>query len=289
MKSKILYLLLPLAVLLNFSCGEQKAPDVVMENDAYEQMMKETAQRDSAMMELVKTLNLIDQNIEKISDREKQLKLNTDDVENRQTYRDKILEEIEEIYTIMQQNKDKIDQLNIKLAETRKRLNKTDKELKHANELIIQYQVMIDNMTLKMNRKDEEIYMMKEELAKMDISLDSLKEEFVKQHEEMNVVYYAFGNRKELIYHKVINKSGGFIGLGKSMKISSDFNKEYFTQADAEELESIELFVKKATILSTHREGSYHFETKDEKIEKLVIDDKASFWEASKFLVIEVE
>lgn len=280
---------MPLAVILIISCGEQKPPDVVIENNEYQQMMKETAQRDSAMMELVKTLNLIDQNIEKISDREKQLKLNTDDVENRQTYREKILEEIEEIYTIMQQNKDKIDQLNLRLADTRKRLNKTDKELKHANELIIQYQVMIDNMTGKMNKKDEEIYLMKEELAKMDISLDSLKEEFVKQHEEMNVVHYAFGNRKELIEHKVINKSGGFIGLGKSMKISSDFNKEYFTQADAEELESIELFVKKATLLSTHREGSYHFEMKDEKIEKLIIDDKVSFWEASKFLVIEVE
>ena len=117
-------------------------------------MMKETEQRDSAMIELVKTLNLIDENIEKITERKKQLDIHTGDVENRQTYRERILDEIQEIYVIMQQNKDKINELNARLADTRNRLNESDAELKHANELIDQYQVMIDNMNEKINRKE---------------------------------------------------------------------------------------------------------------------------------------
>ena len=274
---------------LIISCGEEENPDVVIKNDAYQSMMKETAQRDSAMLELVKTLNLIDENIDKITERKNSLQFNTDDVENRQTYRERILDEIQEIYEMMQQNKDKIEQLNMRLAATRKKLDDSNADLKHANELIAQYQIMIDNMTRKMEMKDEEIYMLKESLSKMDISLDSLKMAYVDQKDEMNTVYYAFGSKKELMYHNIIDKKGGFIGIGKSYQLKPDFNKDYFTKSDALELESIDLYVKEAKILSTHSEKSYHFEGSDEKVEKLVIDDKKAFWEASKYLVIEVE
>lgn len=282
-----LFILLASVVFMT-SCGEEEKPKVVFENDVYNQMMKENAERDSAMLELVKTLNMIDENIDKISEREKALDLNSGDVENRETYRDRVLDEIQEIYEMMQQNKDKIAQLNIRLADTRNKLIQSNADLKHANELIAQYQKMIDNMTDKMNRKDEEIYLMKEELAKMDISLDSLKAEYAQQHVEMNKVYYAFGSKKELMYHNIIDKTGGFIGIGKSLQIKANFNKEYFTEADQESLESIDLFVSEAKLLSTHRDGSYHFEG-NEKVDKLIIDDKKAFWEASRYLVIEVE
>jgi len=282
-----IFLIFTIVVFIS-SCSENPTPDVVIEHNEYKQMMKESEDRDSAMIELVKTLNLIDDNIEKITERKKKLNMEPIDVENRETYRERILNEIQDIYVTIQQNKDKLQELNIRLADTRNKLSKSNADLKHANELILQYQVMIDNMTEKIERKDEEIYMMKEELAKIDISLDSLKEEYVKQHEEMQIVYYAFGTKKELIYHNIIDKKGGFIGIGQSLQLKQDFNKDYFTKADAENLTAIDLFVKEATVLSTHREGSYHFEGEG-KVEQLVIDNPGVFWEASKFLVIQVE
>ena len=103
----------------------------------------------------------------------------------------------------------------------------------------------------------------------------------------MNKVYYAFGTKKELMYHNIIDKSGGFIGIGKTYQLKDDFNKEYFTMADAESLTKLELYVKEAKVLSTHNEKSYHFEGED-KVESLIIDNPEVFWEASKFLVIEV-
>ena len=83
------------------------------------------------------------------------------------------------------------------------------------------------------------------QLLTMDISLDSLREVVETKHVELNTVFFAFGTKKELIYHNVIDKTGGFVGIGKSLQIKSDFNKEYFTKADAEVLKEIELFVKK--------------------------------------------
>ena len=276
------------AAIFAISCGEVKNPDVVIEGNAYEQMMRESDQRDSALLEMVKTLNLIDENIGKISEHKSSLDVQFGDVEHRQDNRERILDEIQQIYEMMQQNKDKIAELNARLSDTKNKLRNSGSELKHSQELLAQYQLMIDNLNAKMTQKDQEIYTLKDALSKLDISLDSLKQEFMVQHVEMNKVYYAFGSRKELLYNKVIDKKGGFIGLGKSYQVKSDFNKDYFTAADAETLDSIDLFVKTATLLTTHRNGTYHFKGEG-KSDRLIIDDKKAFWEASRFLVIEVE
>ena len=44
---------------------------------------------------------------------------------------------------------------------------------------------------------------------------------------------------KELKENNVITKEGGIIGLGKTTKLSSDFNKEYFTKINIEKTTSI--------------------------------------------------
>ena len=258
------------------------------EEQAYQELLEESAVRDSAMLELMTTLNLIDENISKISDRHHEINLHANDVEFRQTYRDRMLDEIQDIYSMMESNKERIDDLNARLADTRSKLGKANKENERLTMLLDQYQLMIDNLGKKIEGKDKEIYQLKEQLAQMDISLDSLKEVVQAKHMALNKVYYAFGTRKELMYHNVIDKSGGFIGIGKTYQLKDNFDKSYFTESNAEELKEIEIFVKEIKILSQHREDSYHLEMGEDVVEKIVIDKPEEFWEASKFLVIEV-
>ena len=280
---KILFAFIPLSVL--FACGPSE--EQVQKDEDYEQLLEETAQRDSAMLELVKTLNLIDENISKISDKKDELDLHANDVEFRKTYREKMLDDIQEIYEDMQKNQKHIDELNARISSLRDKLGQSQKENKRLNEMIDQYQIMVSNLNNKLEKKDQEIYALNEQLLTMDISLDSLREVVGTKHEELNTVFFSFGTKKELIYHNVIDKKGGFAGIGKSLQMKPDFNKGYFTKANAESLVEIELYVKKANILSTHDQASYHF-VGENTVEKLVIDDHVLFWQASKYLVIEV-
>ncbi|MEQ8324439.1 MAG: hypothetical protein RIC15_06935 [Vicingaceae bacterium] len=273
--------------LIIFGCQQESDPELTPEQLAYQELQRESAIRDSAMLELMTTLNMIDENVSKISDRHNKIDMHANDVEFRKNYRDRMLDEIQEIYEMMESNKERINDLNARLADTRNKLGKSNKENERLIKLLDQYQLMINSLEQKIEGKDKEIYNLKEKLAKMDISLDSLKSEVQSKHAEMNTVYFAFGTKKELLYHKVIDKSGGFIGIGKTFQLKDDFDKSYFTQSNAEELKEIELFVKDAKLLSQHRKDSYHFEGED-AIDKLVIDDPNAFWEASKYLVIEV-
>ena len=87
----------------------------------------------------------------------------------------------------------------------------------------------------------------------------------------------------------VITKKGGFIGIGKTEQLKQDFNTDYFTQVDITETQAIDLFSKKANILTSHPSDSYKLEGDDESVDKLVILDPVRFWSASKYLVVVVE
>ena len=81
---------------------------------------------------------------------------------------------------------------------------------------------------------------------------------------EMNTAYYAFGSQKELIENDLVEKDGGFLGIGKRLKMKQDFNGDYFTKVDIRDLQRIELNARKAKLVTNHPDESYHFEGEDQ-------------------------
>lgn len=281
-----------LALLVMASCN---TAELEQANSDYEALLAETRQRDSAMLELVETLNLIDDNIQKINEKKEQIDMYSNDPEFQQDQRDKILEDIQEIYETMEENKGKIKDLRKRLAAVQNKLKKSDENLEEANKLITQYQTMIENLNERMAMKDEEIMALQEELGEMNISLDSLSSAYEEktdlaeaQEKELKTAYYAFGNKKELTYHGIITKKGGIAGIGSTKQLKSDFDRSYFTEIDIDEVTTIDLYVKKASLISNHPEAAYHFVGED-KVDQLVIDKPEEFWSSSKYLVILVE
>ena len=69
----------------------------------------------------------------------------------------------------------------------------------------------------------------------------------------------------------------------------SDFNKDYFTQIDIRTTKEIRLYSKRASLLTTHPEGSYELVKDDKNQYSLVILDPTNFWSVSKYLVLLVK
>jgi len=103
--------------------------------------------------------------------------------------------------------------------------------------------------------------------------------------EELYRAYYAFGTRKELKEQNILTGDGF---MSKKKVLESDFDKDYFTQIDTREVDSIPLYRPKAKILTTHPQDSYTLEKNDEGALVLKITDKDRFWSTSKYLVIQV-
>ena len=234
-------------------------------------------EKDAAIQELVSSFNEIQENLNTIKEKEKIIsKVTSDgDVKSKE---DQIKEDIQSIYDLMAKNKDRIGSLSKKLKNSKLQIDGLEK--------------MIENMQATLNLKDSEIEELKTKIEGLNVELSSLttnykavENESNQKTEIINTAFYAIGTSKELKEKNVITKEGGIIGLGKTTKLSSDFNKEYFTKINIEKTTSINLGAKKIKMLTTHPSNSYKL-IGEKPIEKLEITNTKEFWSASKYLVI---
>ena len=234
-------------------------------------------EKDAAIQELVSSFNEIQENLNAIKEKEKIIsKVTSDgDVKSKE---DQIKEDIQSIYDLMAKNKDRIGSLSKKLKNSKLKIDGLEK--------------MIENMQATLNLKDSEIEELKTKIEGLNVELSNLttnykavENESNQKTEIINTAFYAIGTSKELKEKNVITKEGGIIGLGKTTKLSSDFNKEYFTKINIEKTTSINLGAKKIKILTTHPSNSYKL-IGEKPIEKLEITNTKEFWSASKYLVI---
>jgi chromosome segregation ATPase len=253
------------------------------------QMVVDT--RNDVILDYVGSMNEIQQNLDSIKGIQNLVNMNLSrsNSEKRKTEKEKILNDIALIHSLLNQNKKQVELLQNKL----KTSNLKSDELKQ----------MIQSYAQRIEAKDAEIRLLNKEMGMLKINISSLnqkidsfavksiqKSTLIEQQEsELNSVYYCFGSKDELIENNVIEKTGGFLGLGKTLKVKSDFNQEYFTKEDQRITSEIILMVKEARLLTFHPDSTYQFEQNEKIIQKMAITDPVEFWKVSKYLVILVE
>jgi hypothetical protein len=237
-------------------------------------------EKEVALQEFIASFNEIQENLNTIKEKEKIVSSVSakGDVKSKQG---QIQEDIQSIYDLMSKNKNRIGALSKKLKESNLKLEGMEK--------------MIENLQMSLDQKDVEIADLKAKMEGLNVELSNLNTNYQSVSAEsagktqmLNTAYYAIGTAKELKEKKVISREGGFIGLGKTTTVSSDFNKEYFTKIDVEQALTINIGAKKAKIITTHPKNSYKF-IGEKPIEKLEITNPKEFWSASKYLVIIID
>ncbi|MDP1802177.1 MAG: hypothetical protein Q8L81_12545 [Bacteroidota bacterium] len=238
------------------------------------------SEKEAAMQEFISSFNEIQENLNAIKEKEK-IVSNTSSQGDVKSKEDQIKEDIQAIYDLMSKNKNRISSLSKKLKNSNLRLEGLEK--------------MIENLQNSINLKDNEIAELKTKMEGLNIELSNLttnyqevEAEVAVKTDEINTAYYAIGTSKELKEKNVISKEGGFIGLGKTTKVKSDFNKEYFTKVNIEQTASINIGAKKAKIITTHPSSSYKI-VGEKPVEKIEIINAKEFWSASKYLVIIID
>jgi DNA repair exonuclease SbcCD ATPase subunit len=270
---------------LFFACNtdelENKIADLEQQNHELE---GGSSMKDGEIEEYMKSMNEIYDNLATIKEKEKLINTNIDltSGEINENMKDKIVEDINLINSLLEDNKTQMANLNSKL--------------KKSNLKVVELEKMIQNLMQQLEDKDTEIGTLQSQLASANTQLKVLFEEYNNRIEELgeqtdklNTAYYCYGTSKELKERGVVTKEGGFIGLGKTTKLSEDFNKEYFTKIDVTLIQQVDIMSKKAKVITNHPADSYKLEGTENMVEKLVILDATKFWSASKYLVIVVE
>lgn len=196
---------------------------------------------------------------------------------------------------------DNIVAINDIMARNRQRIAKLTASLKKSNIEASELQRIIKSTEQKLNERDSTVNLLKSQLESLNFSVDSLNmvldtlslaneelsEMVASKDAKINEGWYAVGKRSELIENKVIENRL----LQKNYRILRDFNRDYFTQINISQTESIPLFsTSSATVVTSHPSGSYTLEKDaDGNVKSLVITDKEAFWSASRYLVVVVQ
>jgi len=281
-----------LSVLVLVSCGQHKQ-EIAQMQARQDSITQVAEQKNNTILVFIDEMNEIQTNLDSIKAIEKIISVEkASSIELKTSTKERIAEDIAQINTLLQKNKELVKSLTNKY--------------KASNERIAELETTIANMTNQMADKDADIANLTAELEALHINVTNLnlqietitaesaktikekEQAFEEQANEMNTAYWAFGTKKELAEKNVIEKEGGVLGMGKTLALKKDFNRDYFQKIDIREFKQITLNAKKAVLLANHPAGSYHL-TGTKIIEALVIDKPIEFWKTSKYLVVVVE
>lgn len=290
MKNRFVYMLILVAFAScqpeskNEAAAEGENPEMDKLKEENEKLKQDLATRDETMNESIRLFNEIEDNLSAIRQKENVINLSrNNDPEFQADQKERIVEEIQLINSLLEENKNKVNLLRSKLSKADVKAGEMEK--------------MIETLIKKVEEQESIISELRDELAKYDIAMAELtatiNETMATVEEkdaELNKAWFVFGTTKELKEHGVVTKEGGFIGLGKIVKMREDFNQDYFTQIDITKTKEIPLGAKKVQVLTTHSKESYKLVTNaDGSIEKLQITNPEKFWSVSKYLCMIVE
>ncbi|MEM1137018.1 MAG: hypothetical protein AAGI07_14370 [Bacteroidota bacterium] len=280
-----------------FSCKDKKLEqEAELLRSKNQELLSQTYESDSLLADYMQTFNDISTNLNEIRSRESSIEINSESPDK--SVRDRVTEDIQIINDLMQQNKEKITELDKKLKGAWYQNSKLKKSLDQLKE---EYLVQIES-------KDTEIVTLKEDLEQLNFTVEELnanvnsltaaneeKDAMINENNEvieqqttvLNTAYYAFGTVKKLVDEKVLSKEGGFLGLGKSKQFTGNYESSAFNEVDITETTSFEIAGKKPQLITTHPNDSYKFEESDD-ISSLIITDPEKFWNSSKYLVVAV-
>ncbi len=285
---KTIFYVFALATVFTFGCNQKEKQEIARLTVENQALQSQSLVKDSSINDILQSMNSIEENLSVIKEKESVISVKSaGNTDMSPDVRSRINEDIKVINELMAKNKKDISRLR--------------RQLKDSNIKIEEFQKMIDALNAQLLERDTQIASLKDDLAKLHFSIetlsasmDTLKGEKVKLQanvqekvNNLNTAYYITGTKKQLIADKIIAKTGGFIGIGKTNQLNQNFNESKFTKVDIRNFEEIAINSKKYQLVTSHPSNSFQVETnKNDIVEKIKITDPDKFWSASKYMVI---
>jgi len=243
--------------------------------------------RDSVIGEWITTFADIEKNIAMIKEKQHIISINASNNELARDKKKLIVEDITYINTLLEQNKMKIALLTSQLNKSNGSITLLNKKIAELEESVKLSEGEISELKNSLVGKNFEIAQLNEQNTSLQSTIVQKDEKITNQTHELNKAFFACGTYKQLKAKGLLTKEGGFIGLGKSKSLLSNFSDSAFVQIDRVETKSIPVNSKSAKLLSEHPSSSYQYiRDKDKRIASIEISDPESFWKISKYAVV---
>lgn len=285
------FLIIALSLVLIVSCGKKRIEE---ENshlrEINKQLINESEEREADLNDFIESMAMIMDNLNEIKLRQDLIseETRTDDHLG-QDVRMQIQEDFKVIGELMEDNRQRLIQLNQQLRNSRIR--------------VTEFEQMVASLTSDVEERNTEISVLRDEMKDLSNSnqqltatVDSLEEERIEnlnvieqKTEQLNTAYFVYGTRRELQDQEIIDKKGGLLGIGRTFLVNSNINKDNFTRLNIADVDKVQLPGSSPSLISIHPEDSYFVETDQEEGVLLVIENPERFWSTTRYLVVRVD
>jgi len=274
------------------SCNGDKLKQAENENNELKGDLQETLATQDSLFAL---LNDITDGMSQIKDLEKIITAPGDLGNESQSRKDQIKQDMVAIQTALQERRERLIQLEKKLADMNGQNATLTKTIQNLKNQIAEQQTEITTLTNKLAEANIQIEQLGNTVSTLNSTVDSLNTGLTQEKSErqlaevkaqnatneLNAVYYAIGTKKEL-------KENNLWDWNKDKK-GKDKNMNYFTRADKRTFTILPLHSKKAEVRSGQPSDSYVIDTDANGQKILRITNPTKFWQRTSYLVIKVD
>lgn len=275
------------AIALTITACDNRQAEVDQANRQKDSLASIINERDSSLNDFLSSFNQIEKNLDSIARKQNAINVNVDKQgELNKTAKERINDNIAAINQLMNDNRAQIAELNRKLKNSGNKIAHFETMIQTLNEQIAQKDRELADLNDKLNSLNTQV-------AQLQTSVDTLTRTTMAQSKtideqttSLHTAYFVVGKSKDLQTMKVIDKTGGLLGIGKTSKLSSNFDNNKFTRIDYVQTSTIPIDSKGAKVITTHPSDSYTLNKEKDKVVSLSITNAEKFWSASKYLVV---
>ncbi|MBQ0143368.1 MAG: hypothetical protein KBT06_11350 [Prevotellaceae bacterium] len=284
---KLVYFFAIISSVILIACNGNQTPVESEENKEADSLQNILSQKEDEINDLMNSFAEIQEGFNCITEAEGRINDISDSKGEAPEIARNIQENMDYIAEVMQQNRERIAQLEAKLNAGTIQSTKLKEQ--------------IEKLAAQYEEKVKEIEELKQQLAAKDIEIKALSDTIVSlasenksvkadldaseqvvntQDAQLNTAYFVFGTKKELKAHGILD--------GKDV-MKGNYDKSYFTKVDIRNFKSLPLDSKSVELLTSHPGTSYSLVKDNKGYYTLKIIDATKFWSVSKYLVIKVK
>ena len=246
--------------------------------------------KDAEIDDLFQMLNEIEGNLSMINSKYSSVQeMRRNNTEGTYNHKKEIADQMSSIEGIMADNKAKIAQLNSRVSSLNKKNSDLQAYITKLEERSAAQEQQIAELLTELENNKVVIKGLNKNVSELTASNQQKDDYIAQQMADANRAWFIVGSYSDLKEAGIVNKTGGFIGIGRRQGTMADMPTELFTEIDRTKVTTITINMKKAQVISKHPENSYELVADEEEsgvTAYLRILNPTLFWKYTDYLVV---
>jgi predicted RNase H-like nuclease (RuvC/YqgF family) len=202
------------------------------------------------------------------------------------TLHDNVLSRITELKSAIERTKTRIEDLDHRLKRSGVKIAGMERMMAGLRKSVAEKETRIAQLNGQVDTLETRVAGLTADVETKQQELSVKQEELMARQRELATIFYAMGTKKELTKSGVVLSKGGVLGLGKSLKLSGQYNESTFTPLNTDEEAVIRIPFEKAVVLSAQPVTSYSIQPVSKEMVELRILNATEFRKVKHLVIV---